>query len=225
MGYAVILTARAVEKTEELSEKNSHAIQSAHARGSRLIDHWVDFNSKEHYYRELAQRINTNKDFERGVETVQKLELFLCDTNETDLCNFNNAGIPEGVEDDREGNRQTHKDMLFTTVGTEIKKMRKLWEVEKYEQRMSRLFAQKWFLAMVTKLHEYMKRTNNLAPMCCLKITFFFRFIIELDFSITEEIFYEVIELTGENVNRYRISCMYICIYVCTYVCIFVWLL
>lgn len=199
MGYAVTLTAQVVEKTDELTEKNARAIQSARTKGERLLHHWVDFNSKEQHSRELAQRINITKNFERGVNITQQLELFMCDpTTEVDSLNLENT-IPEELDEEREGDGEENKNILFTTAKKEIKKMRELWKVEKYEQRMSRIFAHKWFVTMVTKLHEYMKRTNNLVPICCLKITFVFRSIIELDFSITEEIFYEVIELTGDH--------------------------
>jgi len=227
MGYAVILTAQAVEKADELTERNARAIQSARANGERLLHHWMDFNSKEQHSRELAQRINITKNFERGANITEQLELFMCDSTETDSLNLENT-IPEELEEAEV--RKENKDILFTTATKEIKKMRELWRVEKYEQRMSRIFAHKWFVTMVTKLHEYMKRTNNLVPICCLKITFVFRSIIELDFSITEEIFYEVIELTGNQpFFCFSVVCMHIyvgssleCIVFCMYCTLFV---
>ena len=98
MGYAVILTAQVVEKTDELTQKNARTIQSARANGERLLHHWMDFNSKEQHSRELAQRINITKNFERGANITEQLELFMCDPTETDSLNLDNT-IPEESEE------------------------------------------------------------------------------------------------------------------------------
>ena len=46
---------------------------------------------------------------------------------------------------------------------------------------------------MVYKLRDYMKRMNNVIPICLIKLALIFRILLNLQFPISTEIFYDIL--------------------------------
>lgn len=183
MGIALDMVMRATEKDERLSEANDKALKNSRKYGHKLIKQWTEFSNKQKEGKNIAEGINLSKNFQRDTDLTQQVDCFMCERNDDALA----MGTKEEAF------------YSFRSAAKEIKIMREISKLTKYTQSMRRLFAQKWFVAMVFKLREYMKRMNNLVPMCCLKIVFIVRYIIELDFTFKESAFYEIIEFAGDS--------------------------
>jgi hypothetical protein len=80
-----------------------------------------------------------------------------------------------------------------------LKDMRKMHEqADRMTQavQMDRLLQHRWFLALVVKLREFMKKMNNAVPACCLKFVTAVQQIILLGHTLSQEVFYCLIEAT-----------------------------
>lgn len=80
-----------------------------------------------------------------------------------------------------------------------LKDMRKMHEqADRMTQavQMDRLLQHRWFLALVVKLREFMKKMNNAVPACCLKFVTAVQQIILLGHTLSQEVFYSLIDAT-----------------------------
>ena len=77
-----------------------------------------------------------------------------------------------------------------------LKIIRETATVESHSLYRERLYEQRWFLAILIKIHEYMKKRNNNVPICCLRLIIALEQIIIMGYAITTNLFYRILEET-----------------------------
>jgi len=191
---------KATERSEGLSLANTTALAHSQKFGKRLLKQWVNFSATEQHGKAESSSLVSLKGFERSVDMSQMVFCFMCKKQKIKNATGDNTEKVKQMERLYSGTTE------IRTIAKEIKLMREASQKEKYATSMNRIFSHRWFIAMVTKLSDYMKRMNNLIPMCCIKIVLVIRNVIELDYSLNEEIFYLIIEKTGNFVSSILIS-------------------
>ena len=61
---------------------------------------------------------------------------------------------------------------------------------------MNRLLQYRWFLTIIIKIREYMKKMNNAIPICCLKYLTVLQYILMIGFIFDKKLFYIILEKT-----------------------------
>jgi len=198
LDIALDMLMKATERSEGLSLANTAALANSQKIGKRLLRQWVNFNAIEQEGKTESIRLVSLKGFERSVDMTQLVFCFMCKKQRKKEVTGENKVIMPLM--DRLYNGPTE----IRTIAKEIKLMREASVKAKYATTMSRIFNHRWFITMVMKLTEQMKRMNNIIPMCCLKIVLVIRNIIELDYSLNEEVFYLIIEKTVVERDDHR---------------------
>lgn len=161
-------------------QKNEKSLKRTNKHGHNLLRHFEGF-SKLRYSSEIkADHLLEERDFIRFREIEVKMKLLVAEDTKPEQTPTQQNELHE----DQHLESYNNVDILDLRINAkhhhEVKKVRLLTEV-------------RWFVTLVYRLREYMKRMNNVAPHCCLKFTLVLQLVLELGFVITTPIFYRLL--------------------------------
>ena len=68
-----------------------------------------------------------------------------------------------------------------------------------YQVSMNRLLQYRWYLLLIIKIKEYMKKMNNSIPICCIKYITVLQYILMIGYKYNKDLFYIILEKTIIN--------------------------
>jgi hypothetical protein len=136
-----------------------------------------------------ARVLKLSRDFRANVESAQMKAACLFEEKEVTKA----LRISHEVEcyDD-----QSRDDVKSQGLLKDMRKMHEQADRMTQAVQMDRLLQHRWFLALVVKLREFMKKMNNAVPVSCLKFVTAVQQLILLGHTLSQEVFYSLVEAT-----------------------------
>mmetsp|Transcript_18837 Transcript_18837/g.31760 ORF Transcript_18837/g.31760 Transcript_18837/m.31760 type:complete len:346 (-) Transcript_18837:428-1465(-) len=157
-------------------------VRRAERTGLRILMHSSDFVQHSHRMRDIALELYQARSLHRPEELQEHKSCFSIDDPRP--ASSATGGGEGTVPPPRRG----------TSLRRDIRHMRSVAAKRIFERRMNRVVQQRWLVTAVVKVRDHLKRMNNQAPLCCLRIIVILQHIVMEGFHFTQDIFYRLME-------------------------------
>ncbi len=150
---------------EKLSDDFGKKLKEVENQSEGLVDKISNMNKLISEKRKIVVNVYKDREFEWSNNMQTKLESF-----------------------------KEIEDIKSITSELYFKKMRFHAQAKQRAKCMENLLKYPWFAELITKLKENAKRTGQQIPLSCLKLLVIFNHLIVTNWTLTSQIFYDVIE-------------------------------